>query len=261
MLKRFKKKNKIGLSLRGGGAKTIGYLGAVKAFEEEGVEFDGFIGSSGGAALAVYLGMGISYDEIISIYKDFTSKVYTGVHSLTELNLMDTQKVYNYTHKFVGDISFEELPKTVLLQTVNLNTKKLEVFSSGKVIDAYLASTAAPLIRHSYKINNVEYTDGDLMGGYGVKDLNEAGCNKVLAFQASSKENKTNGPIGMLSEALTLSIKQMLLLDAQINPPDYILGGVGKGFGLLEFDKAEEIFEQGYEIAKQKLGDVRNSLM
>ena len=42
------KKTKIGLVLGGGGCRGMGHIGALKAFEELGVEFDCIVGTSAG---------------------------------------------------------------------------------------------------------------------------------------------------------------------------------------------------------------------
>ena len=47
--KKFKKKYRVGLCLSGGGTRGFAHLGAFKAFEEAGIEFDMVAGTSAGS--------------------------------------------------------------------------------------------------------------------------------------------------------------------------------------------------------------------
>ena len=53
-----------GLCLAGGGIKGICHVGAIKAFEEEGIKFDCISGTSSGSIVASMYAAGLTSDEM-----------------------------------------------------------------------------------------------------------------------------------------------------------------------------------------------------
>lgn len=58
-----RKKAKIGLALGGGGARGFAHLGALKAFEEFGLQFDYVCGTSAGSLVGAFYAAKYSYEE------------------------------------------------------------------------------------------------------------------------------------------------------------------------------------------------------
>lgn len=256
-----KKRKRFGLSLRGGGAKCIGYLGGINFLKSEGFEFDSIIASSGGAAVALFYSLGLETQKIIEIFENFTSKQYLGVGSIKERALMDTQKVFDYTYETLKDLTFNDLSKKVIIQAVDLKERKLVNIEEGLLIDAYMATTAASGIRSVYEFGGREYIDGDIMAGYGVKELKDNGVSKVLAMQVKSSRIKQSEPLEMFADSLQLSIKRVLELDSSLNPPDYLLRGFGEGYKVLDFNKATEIYNQGYNLTKKAISNIKSAFL
>ena len=63
------KKLKIGLALGSGGAKGFAELGALKAFEEAGIEFDMISGTSIGSIIGAFYADGYSVTDINEMLK------------------------------------------------------------------------------------------------------------------------------------------------------------------------------------------------
>ena len=63
------KKIKIGLALGSGGAKGFAHIGALKAFEENGIEFDVVAGASIGSIVGAFYSAGYSATDIIEMLK------------------------------------------------------------------------------------------------------------------------------------------------------------------------------------------------
>lgn len=55
----------------GGGAKIFAHVGVCKAFEEAGINMDGYAGSSAGAIMAILRYLGYSSPEILAFFKEF----------------------------------------------------------------------------------------------------------------------------------------------------------------------------------------------
>jgi len=61
------KKIKIGLALGSGGAKGFAELGAIRAFEDNGISFDCFAGTSIGSIIGAFLADGYSSTDIYEL--------------------------------------------------------------------------------------------------------------------------------------------------------------------------------------------------
>ena len=70
------KRAKIGLALGGGGARGLGHIGALKAFEELGVKFDYVAGTSAGSIIGALYAHGKTADEIEKYAKGLKKKGY-----------------------------------------------------------------------------------------------------------------------------------------------------------------------------------------
>ena len=103
-LRKFKK---IGLALGGGGARGFALIGAVKAFEEEGVSFDYISGTSIGAVIGAMMAYGLTGEEMQQVatslrVKDIRTNKIPFMPSSTE----SLEKIIVST---VGDINIEDL--------------------------------------------------------------------------------------------------------------------------------------------------------
>ena len=67
--KRKPEKLKLGLALGSGGAKGFAHIGALKAFEENGIEFDIVAGTSIGSVVGAFYSAGYSATDIIELLK------------------------------------------------------------------------------------------------------------------------------------------------------------------------------------------------
>ena len=66
---------KIGLALAGGGIRGAAHIGAIKALEENGIEIEAIGGTSAGSIVAALYAMGYKTDEIIKLFREFSSQV------------------------------------------------------------------------------------------------------------------------------------------------------------------------------------------
>ena len=67
---------KIGICFAGGGIKGAAHIGALKAFEEENLEFEYVSGTSSGSIIATLYAVGFNADEIYNIFKKQINKIH-----------------------------------------------------------------------------------------------------------------------------------------------------------------------------------------
>ena len=64
-----------GLCLAGGGIKAAAHIGALKALEEEGIQFDCVSGASSGSIVATMYALGYTSDEMWEMFKNYAKKI------------------------------------------------------------------------------------------------------------------------------------------------------------------------------------------
>ena len=68
--KKIKKcKGKIGIAFGGGGTRGLAHIGVLKAFEENGIEFDEVAGTSAGSIIGALYAYGLNSQEIYNFAK------------------------------------------------------------------------------------------------------------------------------------------------------------------------------------------------
>ena len=131
---------KLGLALGSGGAKGFAHLGAIKAFEENGIQFDYIAGTSIGSIVGAFYADGYSSTDILELLKRIDFSEFTNLF----MTQMDTSLLYKVIKKHLGDLEFNLLPNSFF----QLNLKQTEVLydnvlkyakfdGTERVLDAY----------------------------------------------------------------------------------------------------------------------------
>ena len=129
LFKKKPKQIKIGLALGSGGAKGFAHLGALKAFEENGITFDLFAGTSIGSIIGAFSAEGYSSTDIAELIRH----IDIGEVTNTFLLKMDTSGMFNVIDRELGSLTFEEMKKPFKAVATKLESGEEHVFSSGSV--------------------------------------------------------------------------------------------------------------------------------
>jgi len=111
--KMFKKKektqNRIGIAFGGGGARGLAHIGAIRAFEENGINFDVIAGTSVGSLVGAMYAQGIKSEQMLEIAK--TLKVKDIRTSKIFFMPSKTDGIEGLVKRVLGDINIEDLAK------------------------------------------------------------------------------------------------------------------------------------------------------
>ena len=141
---------KKGLCLSGGGIKGAAHIGAIKAFEEEKIEFDCLAGTSSGSIVACLLACGYNSEEIYDFFKKYGKnikyidwknvfKILYGVIFkrkliITGLNSGEViEKLINKACNEKNIYNINDIKKELLIPAIDVNTGKVIVFNSCKI--------------------------------------------------------------------------------------------------------------------------------
>lgn len=244
---------KVGLALSGGGARGIAHLGVLQAFEELGVPVDVISGASAGSIAAALYAYGYQPKEILGILeKTNLFKIVWPAFSTT--GLLDMRKTEPIYAKYLPEDNFQQLKKPLFISATNLNSGKAEMFNSGSLRQAIMASCCIPVIFDAVKIKGQYYVDGGIVNNLPTEVLLREACDYIIGVNVVPivPDDKIIGPKKMLERVSMLALNANVqtsakLCDFYLNPQEI------RNYGTFDFRKTRELFEIGYEYARHHL--------
>ncbi len=180
------KKIKIGLALGSGGAKGFAHLGALKAFEENGIEFDMIAGTSIGSVVGAFYSAGYSSTDILELLKrvDFNE-----IATLFMIK-MDSAGLFKVIDREIGSINIEDLKKPFKAVATELESGKEKVFDKGSVATALCASSSIPPFFKPVVIDGIRYIDGAYTNSIPADLVKQMGADYVIGIDLSTRDAK-----------------------------------------------------------------------
>ena len=246
------KKYKIGLALSGGGIRGLSHAGALLALEEMNIQPAIISGVSAGAIVGALYADGYTPLEIAKMFEDISFKKMTKL-IVPEGGFFNINGFERFLSKKLRAQTFEELKIPLRVVATNFDTGISETFHAGELLKPVLASSSIPVLFVPQKINNNHYVDGGLLKNFPVSTI-RYDCDLVIGVNAGplvAKAYKTNimdvafRTYHFMFRANTLADKAICDI---IIEPDNIYD-----FDFFESDKIAEIFESGYETAREVL--------
>lgn len=275
------KNPKVGLSLSGGGAKGFAHIGVLKVLDSLGIKVDYISGTSMGAIVGGLYASGYTGKEIeqIVLNTDFyniianektrqessffnksvdkyilTIPVKDGKVNVLPKAISTGQKNIYLLKELFKNVStitdFSKLPIPFMCVATNLESGKTEVFESGDLVSAIMASSAFPSLMDPVKINDSLYIDGAMTINYPSKPLKDKGIDVVIGVDLSqglaSREN-LGSAIAILNQVIDFGIQQETINQYQytdINIRPDLTGMTSTSYG-----STKSILDSGYAEA------------
>ena len=283
---------KIGLSLAGGGIKGVAHIGAIKALEEANINFDYISGTSSGSIVATLYACGYSTDEIYEIFKKYAKSIkYVDYRNIIKLikNIFSgkgfiidglnsgitIKKLINQVckNKHIENIKHVKMP--LLIPAVDIYTGRLYVFSNNIVkrqtdeveyvndIDigtAVQASCSYPGIFSPCNYNDKLFIDGGIAENLPWRETKKAGADKVVSVVFTDKvpQKCCKNIYEIVNKSFSILCHE--LYKYEWNGTDYLLNIKQPRVGLLNVNKMNELYEEGYNQTKEKIQEIKNKL-
>lgn len=155
---------RIGLVLSSGGARGLAHIGVIQVLEEAGIPITAIAGCSMGAYIGSLWAAGFNglyLEERAKEIKDRpTLKALLDYNIPPSEGLIRGEKLRKHLERDLGDKTFADLDKPLLVIATDLDRLKPYVFDSGIVSHAVHASSAIPAVCTPVRLNNRRYTDG-----------------------------------------------------------------------------------------------------
>ena len=239
----------IGYALSGGFIKGFAHLGVIQALLEHDIKPDIISGVSAGALAGVFYADGNEPYRVLDYFsghkfQDLTKLVIPKVGLFALGEFIDFLK---------SNLKAQKLELPLIITATDLDHGRSMHFHKGNIAERVAASCCMPVLFTPVKIGNTHYVDGGLLMNLPVSTIRNE-CEKVVAVNVSplmAEKYKMNiVSIAMRSYHFMFranTFPERDNCDLLIEP--YNL----EGYSNTELEKAEEIFEQGYNTASEVL--------
>jgi NTE family protein/lysophospholipid hydrolase len=263
----------IGLVLGGGGARGFAHIGLLRAFASNGIPIDGIGGTSMGASVAGQYAMGREPPEIAAISR----KVFLEVKphrgfTVPFLSLVNSQRTELAGRLTYGNVEIEDLWLPFYCVSSNLTTADVMVHRRGTLWKAALASSSLPGLGIPVLHQGHLLVDGGVLNNLPTDVMRRMGFGTVIASAVSAEYSAAftcdrvpttwevvRGRFGRSTgtrfpSLLDVVLRASLLHSASreranVLEADLTIRPAVQDFGLLEFERIDEIVEAGFRKA------------
>ena len=256
------KRRKLGFALGSGGSRGVAHIGFLKAMEEAGIKPDYISGCSMGSVVGAAYAAGMSPDDM--------RKAVMGLRFIDLLDVtskpggvLDTRKIRKLLERYIGDIYFDDLKIPFTCVAVDMVSQQLVEFSSGKVLDAVIASSSIPSVFKPMEKDGMRLVDGGVLQRVPVQQVKAMGAEKVVAIDVLGKvstKEKCPNTIMMLSEVIFLMdnyrtarmhTDNQAIIDLWLEPD---LGDISQ----YSFKHIGFAYEKGYEMGVAHAAEIKD---
>ena len=265
------------LVLSGGGARGFAHLGALRAMSELGIPCDMIGGTSIGAVMAMYQGLGMPIDEQLTQ----TEVGFKGLmdYTLPIVSLLKGQRTSERIQQTVGDHTIEDLWVPYFCVSTNLTTNNMKIHESGSVATAVRASLALPGIFPPVHDGEHFLVDGGVLNNFPLDVMRARNpFGKVIAIDvAANMLLAAHGNFGLqlsgwraaaailrrkpLAPNITTTLVRTSVIGSARDRERYLREHYAdlhmelslKECSLLDFGAVRSVAEFGYQAARPKL--------
>ena len=260
-LKRKIKKNKckIGIAFGGGGTRGVAHIGVLKAFAENGIEFDEVAGTSAGSLVAALYAYGVTPDEMYQMAKNIDANEVR--NSKIPFVPSKSDGLINLILKNIGDVHFEDMKKSLTVVAVDMYTGQEVHIRKGNVSKAVAGSCSVPVIFKPVPFEKMLLADGGLQNNIPADVVRNMGCKYVISVDVNPTRGmgtKSTKLIDQISASIGIAIKANcvkgeLFSDIMIKP------NLSK-FKNTTLDGLDEMIEIGYQETMKMMPEIKKLL-
>jgi NTE family protein len=269
-----KKSIRLGLALGGGGARGLAHIPILELLDEMRIRPCCIAGTSIGAVMGALYASGLSGSEIRSLVRetiisksDSPLEIFKDIKRLIKFldidfmgpGIFKGDSIMKYLYDAIEIEDFDKLEIPLKVVTTDFWASRQVVISSGNLLQGVKASMGLPGL-----FTPVKYGDRILIDGGGVNPvpwdvLDE--CDVIVAVDVLGyAESVSDSPPNAVKAVLNMfDIMQKSIVEARIesNGPDIYIKPEIKNIGILEFNRAEEM----YACAEASRSELKEKLM
>lgn len=238
-----RRRTKIALVLSGGAGRGIGHIGAIKAFEKMGIQFDIVVGTSAGSLVGALYADGFDAAAMEQALKTVkTSDIKGGF-----LFFSSTKNLEETINRVMGGPKvFSELKKPFVAVSTNIKTGREVRVSSGSVSRAVAASCAVPGYFKPVSWDDKVLVDGGLVNSVPIDVAKEMGADYVIAVDVNKTRGQGTDRVKLTSIlASTIGILLKKNATSYLNLADFVVFPDLKDFKSTKLDNPDAMISEG----------------
>ena len=263
---------KIALVLGGGGLKGFAHIGVLAALEEKRIVPTVLAGTSIGSLICAAKAGGMSIDDMTDHAKALRRRDLFRLNRLSMLlerthapSIYQAAPLRNVCASVIGDVTFDELDATLLVNTVDLQRGSPVIWGlpglrDVSVLDAVYASCALPGFYPPGDVGGRSCVDGGVVDNLPVSIASQ-GMDAVIAVDTGSsslitqKDIARHGFTAIYMRAATTMMHALQLgpLEHWSGPPMILIRPRVSHIGWFSFTHTEELINAGYKAAIEAL--------
>lgn len=249
------KKVKIGLALGGGGARGYAHLGAIKAFEEYGINFDFIAGTSAGAFIGAFYASGWTFEQMYSIAKEFRRKDIR--RNKIPFMPSSTEGIQEIVVNNLGDIDIKDTKIPFCAVAVDVLSTQECLITKGNLAKAVAGSCAVPGIFQPVEFDGRALADGGLQNTLPSNVPKLFGCDYVIAVDVNAKRTYGASSTKIL-DVMGATIRILMKRNAEkgYEYADVVLTPETKRFKSTSLEGFDDMIEEGYLEAIDKMPQI-----
>lgn len=236
--------NSVAVVLSGGGARGAIEVGVLQALNEYNIKVEAVSGTSIGAIVGAFYCAGIKPLEMKKIMKSqrFTKLFH---FAWSKKGLLSMSELHRLFKKYEIGESFDSLKIPFFACASNLEKESEEIFHSGNLHQAVVASASIPLLFEPKIINNYHYIDGGLYNNFPIEALIDD-YSYILGVHVNNFNHPKDYNAMAIAERVFSAViknnvkKKLILCDYLINP------FLDDRVGIVDFGTTDKLFEIGY---------------
>jgi NTE family protein len=261
---------KIGLALGGGGAKGFAHIPILEVFDELGIKPYCITGTSIGSIMGGLYASGHTAADIVEMLLDLTppknttaKNILRGKDILQILDMIDPhfslkpkgllkgEKFLAFLYDQMKVDSFEDLIIPFKVVATDFWRNEQVVFDSGDLLQAVRSSMAIPYVFTPVIFEDRVLVDGGLVNNV-PHDLLSDKCDIKIAVdimgEYSTPKTKIPSPIDAMFHSYEVMQNSIATAKLEAHPVDIYMRPPLMDIDVLDFYKAEAIYEQGRQI-------------
>ncbi len=248
-------KIKIGIAFGGGGARGFVHVGALKAFEEAGIEFDAVAGTSAGSIMGAFYAAGYTSEQLVKVSKTIKAKDIR--NSKLIFIPSSTTGIENLITNNIGNVNINSLKKPLAVVTVDLISGDEVIFTKGNLAKTVAGSCCFPGVFNPVEYEHMHLIDGGLQNNIPSDVLSLFDCDYVIAVDANPYRGGGTTSLKLmdvLGASLGIgtksnSVRGYIYADMVIRPDT-------KRFKSTKAEGLDEMIEEGYVATKLMIPDI-----
>lgn len=255
---KLKKRGVSALCLGGGGARGFAHIGALKAFEEAGIDFDIVVGTSVGAIVGALYAYGLSSDKILGFGTKLNAK---DIHNGNILMPNDPDKLARIISDILGNATIEDINnhngKRFACVAVDLVSAKQIILSHGNAANACAASACVPMFFKPVVMGDMHLVDGGVLNNIPSDVCRILGADKVVAIDVNPTRGEGSDKLNAVSVLKT--VFGLMSVNASVGgilDCDILISTDTSEFSSKSMEGYDEMYRRGYEAAKSKIYEI-----